>query len=138
MTLQPYLMFNGRCEEALHFYSAALDGTIQELNYFEGSPAESISVDKKQVMHASFVAKDISFVASDSGGADTGNSTAGMVHLSLNFNDVVEEEKIFQALSTGATITMPLADTFWGARFGMLQDQFGNNWMFNADNAAKA
>ncbi|MEJ7912073.1 MAG: VOC family protein [Chitinophagaceae bacterium] len=138
MTLQPYLMFKGSCEEALHFYAGAFGGTIQELTYFEGSPAESMSVDKKQVMHASFIAKDISFMASDSGGADTGSSTAGMVHLSLNFNDVLEEEKVFKALSLNATITMPLQDTFWGARFGMLQDQFGINWMFNADNSRNA
>ncbi len=56
-----------------------------------------------------------------------------MVHLSINFNNAGEQERVFNALSEGGQVSMPLQDTFWGARFGMLADKFGVNWMFNYD-----
>jgi PhnB protein len=122
-------MFNGNCEEALNFYAKALGGEIKELNRFEGSPAEGMSADKQKVLHAHFVAKGIFFMASD---GDKGQE-GGMVHLSISFEQDGEIDTVFNALSEGATITMPLQDTFWGARFGMLRDRFGVNWMFNYD-----
>lgn len=130
MTLTPYIMFNGNCEEALNFYAKALGGEIKELHRFEGSPAEGMSADKQKVMHAHFVAKGIFFMASD---GDQSEAIAGMVHLSINFEQDGEIDTVFNNLSEGASITMPLQDTFWGARFGMLRDQFGVNWMFNYD-----
>jgi PhnB protein len=133
MQLTPYLMFNGQCEEALNFYAKALDGEIKSLMHFEGSPAENMSVDKKQVMHSHFEAKGILFMASDSGQPGTESTQAGGVHLSINFDTAEEEEKVFNALAEGGKVTMPLQDTFWGARFGMLTDKYGINWMFNHD-----
>lgn len=133
MDLTPYLMFNGQCEEALNFYAKALNGGIKSLMHFEGSPAESMSADKKQVMHAQFEAPGIAFMASDSGQPGTEPAPSGNVHLSINFDSVEEEENIFNALADGGKVTMPLQDTFWGARFGMLTDRYGINWMFNHD-----
>jgi PhnB protein len=130
MQLTPYIMFNGTCEEALNFYAKALNGEIKELHRFEGSPAEGMSTDKQKVMHAHFAANGIFFMASD---GDQKEAVGGMVHLSLNFDNAEELGKVFAALSEGARVTMPLQDTFWGARFGMLTDQFGINWMFNQD-----
>ena len=130
MQLTPYIMFNGNCEEALNFYADALDGEIKNLSRYEGSPAESMSADKQKVMHANFVANDLAFMAAD--GQQT-TADAGMVHLCLDFKDADVEEKVFNALSAGAKITMPLQDTFWGAKFGMLTDKFGINWMFNCE-----
>jgi PhnB protein len=121
-------MFNGNCEEALNFYAKAFNGEIKDLNRFEGSPAEGMSEDKQKVMHANFVAKGIFFMASD-GGKET--DKGGMVQLSVNVEDAAELDKVFNAMSEGGNITMPLQNTFWGARFGMLQDRFGVNWMFN-------
>lgn len=131
MQLTPYIIFNGNCEEALNFYAKALEGEIKDLMRFEGTPAESMSADKQKVMHAHFQGKGIFFMASDSG--QGGANQAGMVHLSLNFDDASEQGKIFNALSEGGKVTMPLEDTFWGATFGMLTDKFGINWMFNCD-----
>lgn len=129
MTLTPYIMFNGNCEEALNFYAKALDGKITDMNRFGEAP-ESMGADAQKVMHANFVAGAIHLMASDGNEAD---ATGNMVQLSLNFTDVAEEEKVFAALSEGAQVTMPLQDTFWGARFGMLTDKFGIRWMFNYD-----
>lgn len=130
MGIIPYLMFQGNCEEALNFYKKALGGEIKDLNYFEGSPAEDMAEDKKQVMHATFQFGENVFMASD-GCKDNNNSQK--VHLSMNFTDGESIKKTFEALSEGANITMPLQDTFWGATFGMLTDKYGINWMFNYD-----
>jgi PhnB protein len=130
MTITPYIMFNGNCEEALNFYVKALSGEIKHLQRFEGSPAEGMSTDSQKVMHAHFEAKGILFMASD---GQENEALGGMVHLSINFEEAHEIETVFNALSEGARVTMPLQDTFWGARFGMLTDRFGVNWMFNYD-----
>jgi PhnB protein len=135
MELTPYIMFNGECEKALKFYEKALGGEIKSLMHFEGTPGEEMATDKNQVMHAIFEASGLSFMASDSGQTGGQKPTGGNVHLSLNFNDTGEQEKVFNNLADGGNVTMPLQDTFWGARFGMLTDQFGVNWMFNCDKA---
>lgn len=135
MQLTPYLMFNGQCEEALNFYAKALDGEIKDLMKFEGSPVESMATegDKNRVMHSHFVAKDFIFMASDTGEGGPKLNPNGMVHLSLNCEDPGQQEKIFRALSEGGIVGMPLQDTFWGARFGMLTDKFGICWMLNCE-----
>lgn len=130
MTITPYIMFNGNCEEALNFYAKALNGQIKDLSRFEGSPAEGMIDDGQKVMHATFVAGDFTFMASD---GTQNEAVGGMVHLSLNFTDAQQQVKVFDALSEGARVTMPLQHTFWGATFGMLTDQFGVSWMFNHD-----
>jgi len=130
MTVTPYILFNGNCEEAINFYVKALDGEIKEFHRFEGSPVEHMSEDKQKVMHAIFAAKGIVIMAAD---GNQNEAVAGMVHLSINFDQEGEIDKVFNAMSEGARITMPLEDTFWGARFGMLTDRFGVNWMFNYD-----
>ena len=130
MQLVPYIMFNGNCEEALNFYAKALNGEILGLQRFEGSPAESMSADQQKVMHAQFKAGNLFFMASD---GQENEAVGGMVHMSLDFDNATEQVKVFEALSEGARITMPLQHTFWGATFGMLTDKFGVNWMFNHD-----
>ena len=133
MQVTPYFTFDGNCEEALNFYAQAFHGQIKNLSRFEGSPAEEMTSQKHRVLHAQFVAKKICFMASDSGDESWKASGGNMMHLSVDFDDPGELEKTFKALSEGATISMPLQDTFWGARFGMLTDRYGINWMFNHD-----
>jgi PhnB protein len=128
----PYLNFNGNAAEALDFYSKALNGQVEFSQTYGESPVESSESQKSKIMHASFKAGDLRFLVSD---AMEGQQVSGgdNVSLSLNFNDVEELNKTFNALSEGAKITMELQDTFWGARFGMLTDKYGFNWMFNHD-----
>lgn len=133
MQVTPYFTFDGNCEEALNFYAKAFHGQINHLQRFEGSPADSMTSEKQRVLHAQFVARKISFMASDSGDETWKAHGGNMMHLSVDFDDASELEKVFKALSEGAIISMPLQDTFWGARFGMLTDKFGINWMFNYD-----
>ncbi len=130
----PYLNFNGNAAEALQFYAKALNGTIEYQQTFGESPMETTEEFKDKILHASFKAGDLHFLVSD---CPPGVSVkeGDNLHLSLNFTDEAEMDKTFAALSDGAKITMPLQDTFWGAKFGMLNDKFGFNWMFNHDKA---
>jgi PhnB protein len=127
MQLEPYLFFDGRCEEALAFYKQVLGGDY-ELNRFAGSPMEAeMGPDWAQkIMHSTFKGDGFTFMASDN---RNGISDRGNVALSLAMNDAGEAKRCFEALSQGGDITMPFAPTFWGGQFGMLKDRFGQHWM---------
>jgi PhnB protein len=128
----PYLSFNGDAAAALAFYAKALDGQVIFQQTFGESPMECPPGFKDKIMHATFQAGDLKMMASDCP-PDIKVTPGTNMSLSLNFPSLESIEKVFAALSEGATITMPLQDTFWGARFGMLVDKFGINWMFNFD-----
>jgi PhnB protein len=128
----PYLNFNGNASEALEFYSKALNGQVDYKQTFGEAPMESSEEQKDKIMHASFKAGELHFLVSDSMPEQPVNSGSNL-SLSLNFNDADEMNKTFAALSEGGKVTMELQDTFWGARFGMLEDKYGFNWMFNHD-----
>jgi PhnB protein len=130
MQLEPYLFFHGRCEEALNFYKECLRGEIVGIHRFAGSPMEE-SVDpnfRQKIMHASFVAGDVKFMASD-GHPGPAPDGADDIALSLATSDGAEGERIFNALANGGEITMPLGEVFWGGRFGSLTDRFGVQWL---------
>jgi PhnB protein len=135
MTATPYIMFNGNCEEALNFYASALGGKINNLMRFEGSPVEPMAAkgEKRKILHSSFEAKGVTFMASDAGQGGPQLNKNGMVHLCLNFEDPREQKKVFNALAAGGEVGMPLQETFWGAKYGMLTDKFGVNWMLNCE-----
>lgn len=128
----PYLNFNGDAAAALSFYTKAFDGKILFQQTFGEAPMESPAEQKSKIMHATFQAGDLTFMVSDSM-PDQPVTGGTNMSLSLNFKTVTDIDKTFAALSDGATVTMPLQDTFWGAKFGMLTDKFGINWMFNHD-----
>ena len=135
MQLFPYLHFRGNCEEALTFYAGALHGQIDGLQRFAGSPMEARVGDahKNKVMHAAFVAGELRFMASDGlPGADRPVSDSN-ISLSLSTPDGAEAQRVFDALSEGGTVDMPLQSVFWGGRFGMLTDRFGVDWMMSTD-----
>ena len=128
----PYLNFNGNAAKALEFYAKALGGNVVQEQTFGGAGMAKDESMKDKILHAVFEAGELKFMVSD---CPPGVSvTEGdQVSLSLNFNDLDSIEKTFAALSDGGNITMPMQDTFWGARFGMTKDKFGVHWMFNHD-----
>ena len=135
MELEPYLHFGGACEEALTFYKEVFAGEVVSLmRYTDMQGMEIPPGYQEKVMHSSFKSPDLKFMASDQM-PGTPESTGSRVSLSLSTRDVAEGERVFAMLSAGGRITMPMADTFWGARFGMLTDKFGVNWMVNAEKA---
>ncbi|MEJ7611628.1 MAG: VOC family protein [Ferruginibacter sp.] len=128
----PYLNFNGNAKEALDFYAGALGGEVVQMQTFGGANMAQDESMKDKILHAVFEAGELKFMVSD---CPPGVSVkeGDQVSLSLNFPDLESIEKTFAALSGGGTVTMPMQDTFWGARFGMAKDKYGVHWMFNHD-----
>ena len=134
MDLNPYLFFNGTCEAAFKFYEKALGGKILAMMPHAGSPAESqVSPEwKDKIIHARMQIGEMLLMGSD---APPGhfNPPQGF-SINLGVKTPEEADRLFNALSEKATtITMPIAETFWAKRFGMLVDQFGTPWMINCE-----
>ena len=130
--VQPYLFFDGKCEEAIDFYKKALDAKVDMLMRFKDSP-EPVppgmcppgSDDK--VMHAALRIGDTVVMASD--GMAGGHPEFKGFSLSVNAKDEAEADKLFGALGKGGKVVMPLGKTFYSPRFGMVTDKFGVGWM---------
>lgn len=131
MQVNSYLIFNGQCEEALNFYKSVFGGEAM-LNRYEGSPMPFPPEYKNKILHANWQFEGNTVMLCDTvpGSAyKEGNNFS----LFVNIPQVITMDGLFQKLSQGGTITMPLQDTFWGARFGTIRDKFGVNWMFSCD-----
>jgi PhnB protein len=130
--VQPYLFFNGRCEEALEFYKKAIGAEVQMIMRYKESP-EPLPPGmvppgfENKVMHASFRVGQTIVMASD-GCATEGPKFDGF-SLSLAVSTPEEVDAIFNALAVGGNVGMPLNKTFWSPRFGMVTDKFGVGWM---------
>lgn len=128
-SIQPYLFFGGRCEEALEFYGRALDARVEMMMRYNDSPEPhglpECFADK--VMHASIHIGETVLMASD-GRCEGAVSFEGF-SLSINVPDESAAERVFNALAEGGLVTMPLEKTFWAPKFGMLTDRFGVSWM---------
>jgi PhnB protein len=131
-SLQVYLTFNGNCEEALNFYKTCIGGEILSLQRFSEAPMPCDDAHKSLVMHAEFKSEEVYLMASDSM-PETQVSGGNNTTLNLNFTDEQEQATVFEKLTAGGVIMMPLQDTFWGARFGMFTDKFGISWMTNCE-----
>jgi PhnB protein len=131
MQLEPYLFFTGNCEEALNYYKDVFGGEIVELSRHKDAPAEAQTPPESAnlVMHATFKGPGFSFMAGDARPGTTYGE--GPMSLSLSLTDQNEGQRIFDALAKGGKVDMPMQDMFWGAKFGMLTDRFGIDWMFN-------
>jgi PhnB protein len=128
--LEPYIFFYGRCEEALEFYKKVLGGTYDLQRTSETPMAEHVPPDfRNKVMHASFRAPGLAFMASDGREAKAVDPDAGNVSLALAAPDRAAGDRVFKALAEGGEVKMPLDEAFWGGRFGMLHDRFGLEWM---------
>jgi PhnB protein len=126
--IQPYLFFNGRCEEALDFYRKALNAKVTVVMRYKDSP-NPIEVPgfENKVMHANFSIGETQLMASDGRGEEE-LSFEGFA-LTLNVDTVEEANGLFASLSEGGQVQMPLAETFYSPRFGMVVDRFGVLWM---------
>ncbi|MGB6176384.1 MAG: VOC family protein [Methylocella sp.] len=131
MQVQPYLSFEGRCEEAVEFYRKALGAEVTMLKRFKESPDPGMcspgSLDK--VMHMSFQIGDTTLLASD--GRCTGQPSFQGFSLCLTVPNDSEAERLFASLAEGGQVRMPLTKTFFSSRFGMAADRFGVPWMIS-------
>jgi PhnB protein len=139
MQIQPYLIFSGRCDEALEFYRKALGAEVKALMRFKEAPEPNMcgpeSADK--VMHSEFRIGQTTVMASD-GMEYSGKPKFDGVSLALLATSDAEAERLFAALSDGGQVSMPLGQTFFASRFGMVSDRFGVSWMVVTDAAASA
>ena len=134
MQVEAYLMFNGRCEEAVRFYQQALGAQVEMVMRFDEAPDQPPPGmlppgAEKKIMHSSFRIGETVVMASDGMTLD-GPRFQGF-SLSIAVSDEAEADRVFNALTEGGKVTMPLGRTFWSPRFGMLQDRFGVSWMVN-------
>lgn len=132
MLVQPYLFFEGRCEEALEFYGQALGAKVEMMMRYKDSPEPCDPKmvppgSENKVMHATFHVGESTLMASD--GGCSGKSAFGGISLSLTAPTVADAEKYFQALADGGQVQMPLTKTFFSPSFGMVADRFGVSWM---------
>lgn len=136
-TLNPYLTFDGNCEEVMNFYANALGGEIVAVNRFSEMPDHPAEI-ANNVMHCELKAGDMTIMASDAMPGMSVAANSGNVTLSIQLTDKDEQTRYYNNLKEGGTITMPLEDTFWGARFGMMVDKYGVAWMLNCPNPQAA
>ena len=132
MNINPYLVFNGQCEEAFRMYAQILGGRIETLSRFGDTPGCEGMPDamKQQVMHVYLAVGDEAIMGSDS--PPEHYEKAAGTSVSIGVDDRAEGERIFNALADGGTVRMPFEATFWAQGFGMCVDRFGTPWMVNA------
>lgn len=137
MKLNPYLSFNGQCEAAFKFYEQCLGGQIEGMMRWGESPmAEQVSSEwQYKIMHAQLTVGNQELMGADSP-PEHFEEPKGFSVL-IYVEDAAKAEQVFQALAENGTVKMPLQETFWATRFGMLVDQFGIPWMINCDKAAE-
>jgi len=137
-TVNTYLNFNGNCEEAFNFYKSVFGGEFSYLGRFSEMPVQEgvtrfpKELDNK-IMHVYFpISKETSLFGSDVGGEWASTFRQGNnFSVSIHTDSKEETDRLFNGLSAGGTISMPLADTFWGDYFGAFTDRFGINWMIS-------
>src|SRR3974377_1717578 len=129
MQVQPYLFFDGRCDEALEFYKRTVGAKVGMLMRFKDAPDQSMvsAGSENKIMHAQVQIGDTSVLASD--GRNQGQPKFEGFALTITAKDEAERDKLFAAVSDGGQVKMPLAKTFFSPRFGMLADKFGVGWM---------
>ena len=129
MHVQSYLMFEGRCEEALNFYSKALGAEIETMLRFKDSPDPNMGSPDlgDKILHSSFRIGDTVLMASD--GDCQGSPQFQGISLTITVPDIPKAEEVFAALEDGGQVQMPLTETFFSPNFGMVADRFGVFWM---------
>jgi len=138
--VNPYLIFNGNCEEAFLFYQSVFGGEFPYIGKFKDMPPSDdpncpppSAQDADRIMHVSLPIGNTVLMGSDSN-SQSGDVVMGAnVSISINTDSRAEADRIFNGLSAGGNPFMPMSNTFWGAYFGMFIDKFGIHWMVNFD-----
>jgi PhnB protein len=132
MQINAYLVFNGNCEEAFRFYAASLRAELAVLQRFGETPGceDMPASQKDKVMHVRLQKGDAVLMASDNHPDHPYDCVKGC-SVALSVDEVDEADRIFNELAQGGTVVMPMQETFWAKRFGMLTDRFGVPWMIN-------
>ena len=137
MLVEPYLFFDGKCEEALEFYQRAIGAEVTALLRWKDSPDPQMAMPgaADKVMHARLRIGDTMVMASD--GRCQGTPEFQGFALSLTAADTAEADRLFAALGEGGQVQMPLSETFFSPRFGMVGDRFGVSWMIYVEDLSR-
>lgn len=130
--VKPYIAFEGDCEEAFDFYKGAMNAEVQGMMRYRDSPMAGQGNDDK-IMHAVLKIGDTIIMAADSMSDEHPMTVGNNISLAVGVDTPEDADAMFAKMSEGGTVTMPIQETFWATRFGMLTDKFGINWMFNCE-----
>ncbi len=138
LTVNPYLSFNGTCEAAFNFYKSIFGGEFEYLGRYKDMPDATMPIpeeEKEKIMHVSLpLTENVTLMGADTAAGCGQITTVGdNVAITLCTESAEETKRIFNALSEGGSVTMPLEKTFFATLFGSLVDQFGINWLLNYD-----
>jgi PhnB protein len=138
--IQPYLFFNGICEQAVEFYRKALGAEVEMMMRYKESPEPPKPGMvppgfENKIMHTSFRVGETTVMASDGCSSEKPNFQG--FSLALSVSSESEADRVFAALANGGQVRMPLAKTFWSPRFGMVEDRFGVGWMVSVTPAGQ-
>lgn len=136
MQFNAYLNFSGNCEEAFKFYAQCFNGKIEAMIPHEGTPAAAHVPPewRSKILHARLLIGDAVLMGSDAPPQHYRQPAGFSVNIGVN--SVAEAERLFHSLAENGKVQMPLQETFWAARFGMLVDRFGIPWMINCEQTA--
>lgn len=137
-TVNPYLTFNGNCEEAFHFYKAVFGKDFQFVGRYKDIPPtdrQNFAMGDEKIMHISLpISNETILMGCDSSDSfEQGISFGNNISLSVNTDTKENADKIFNGLCAGGVIKMPMAETFWGTYFGVVTDKFGIHWTVGAE-----
>lgn len=137
MKVEPYLYFDGRAEEALNFYKEAIGAEILCMMRFNEGPQEMEIPPgtENKIMHAGMQVGDSMIMVSDGMCNESEPAKFSGVSLTISVDDSAKAEKLFSALGNGGQVQMPLSETFFAHKFGMVADKFGVSWMILAEKA---
>lgn len=129
--VNPYITFKGTCRQAIEFYKSALNAEVVFIQTMGDSPMSAMGP-AENIMHSTLKIGDSTVMMSDDPSPD-GSAPGSNISLAIGLNDPARAKQIFEKLSKGGTVIMPIEKTFWAEAFGMLTDQFGVRWMVNSD-----
>ncbi|HLP13751.1 MAG TPA: VOC family protein, partial [Flavobacteriales bacterium] len=139
MLIAPYLTFNGNCEEVFNFYRSVFGGNFTMIMRFKDTPPSEehpvLESEANRIMHVSLPIGNgtVALMGSDSSAAYGDVKAGDNFAISINATSKEEADRVFNGLSEGGKVTMPMGNTFWGSYFGMWVDKYGINWMMSYD-----
>lgn len=132
ITVNPYLYFNGNCEEAFNFYKSVFEAEFQYMGRYKDVPQTDRHIFQQQdnkIMHVSLpLSKETVLMGADNAEAHKEMMSYTNFSLSINTDKKEEADKLFKRLSEGGIIRLPMNQTFWGSYYGIVNDRFGINW----------
>lgn len=134
--VKPYLTFPGNCSQAVDFYVSALGAEVLFRQSYGESPMKGMAPDDK-IMHCTLKVGHTHVMACDNMGSENPLRIGNNIALAIGTSDVKVAEAMFEKMSDGGTVLMPMQETFWALRYGMLTDKFGITWMFNVDDPTR-